>query len=162
MVCSGFETLYSFRSCHTLLAGNLSKSTLPSLMVLDTNSSSHKEKWKMSLQRTLAESGGYLARLTCACTALYHSSTLQLPCLKPVRRSKWAHTSFDWGLQNSSNFPKTVSKFTSSDGKLQDTYWSMLKTPEQAITFLHFWCSGNAASSHSNIFSHFKHHFKNL
>ena len=29
---------------------------------------------------------GYWARWTCACTTLYHSSTLLLPCLKLVRR----------------------------------------------------------------------------
>ena len=105
---------------------------------------------------------GYLARLTCACTALYLSSTLQLPCLKLMRWSKWAHTSFDWGLQNSSNFPQIVCKVNSSDSKLQDMYWSMPKSPDHVITFLHIWHSGNAASSHSNIFPHFKRHFENL
>ena len=114
----------------------------------------------MSLCKILAVSGGYLARLPCACTALYHSSILLLPCLKLVRRSKWAHTSFDWGLQNSSNFPQIVSKVNSSDGKLHETYWSMPKSPPQAITFMHFCHSGKAASSHSKMFSHFKCHLK--
>ena len=127
-----------FASCHTLLAGNLSKSMLPSLMILDTNSSSCRKNQKISLCKILVVSGGYLARLTCICTALYHSSTLLLPCLRLVRRSKQAHISFDWGLQNSSNFPQIVSKVNSSDGKLQETYWSMPKSPLQAITVLNF------------------------
>ena len=96
-----------FASWHTLFVVNLSKSTHPSLMVFETNSSSCRKNQKMSLCSILAVSGGYLARLNCVCTVLYHSSTLVLPCQKLVRRSKWADTSFDWGLQN---------------GKLQDTY----------------------------------------
>ena len=120
-----------FASCHTLLAGNLSKSTLPSLIVLDTNPSPHRKNQKMSLCKILTVSGGYLARLTCAFTALYHSSTFLLPCLKLVRRSKQACTYFDWGLQNSSNFPQNVSKVNSFDGKLHETYWSMPKSPLQ-------------------------------
>ena len=38
----------------------------------------------------------------------------------------------------------------------------MTKSPDQAITFLHCWHSGNAASSHSRIFLQFRCHFKNL
>ena len=71
--------------------------------------------------------GGYLARLTWACTTLYHSSTLLLPCLKLVSRSKWTLTSFDYGLQNPLNFPQIVSKVNSSAGKHHETYWSMPK-----------------------------------
>ena len=63
----------------TLLVGNLSRSTLPSLMVLDTKSSSHRKNQNMSLCSILAVSRGYLARFTCACMALYHSSMLQFP-----------------------------------------------------------------------------------
>ena len=125
-------------SCLTLLAGNFSKSTLPSFMVLDTNSSSCKKNQNISQWRIWAVSGGYLARLTCACTALHHSSTLCLPCLKLVRRSKQALTSFDCGLQNSSHFPQIVSKLSSSTDKHQDTYWSIPKSPLKAITLLHF------------------------
>ena len=62
-----------FASWHILLAWNLSKSTLLSLIVLDTNSSSHRKSQKMC--KILAVPGGYLARLTCACTVLYNSST---------------------------------------------------------------------------------------
>ena len=47
-----------FASWHTLPAGNLLESTLPLLMVLDTNSLSHKKTQKMSLWRILAVSGG--------------------------------------------------------------------------------------------------------
>ena len=105
---------------------------------------------------------GYFARLTLACTALYHSSTLQLPCLKLGRRSNLACTSLDQGLQNSSNFPQIVSSVNWSDSKLHDTYWSIPKSPDHAIIFLHCRHSGNATSSHSKIFSHLRCHFKNL
>ena len=44
----------------------------------------------------------------------------------------------------------------------QDTYWSMSKSPLQATIFLHFWCSGSAASLHLSMFSHLSLHFKNL
>ena len=113
-----------------------------------------------SRSKILAVSGGYLARLIWACSELYHSCKLLVPCLKLVNRSKWTLTSFDCGLQNSSNFPQIVSKVSSSPGKHHETYWSMPKSPLQATTFLHCCCSGKAASSHSRIFLHFKHHFK--
>ena len=141
-----------FASCLTLLAGNMSKSTFPSLMVLKTNSSSCRKNQKMSLCKILAVSGGYFARLTWACTTLYYSSTLLLPCLKFVRRSEWVLTSFNCGLQNSSNFPQIVSKLRSSAGKHHDTYWSLPKSQPQAITFLYCCNSGKAASLHSRIF----------
>ena len=156
-----FELSIFFASCLILLAGNFSTSMLPSFMVLDTSSSSHKKNQKISQCRILAVSGGYLARLTCICTALYHSSTFLLLCLKLVRRSKWALTSFDCGLQNSSNFPQILSKLSSSADMHQDTYWSIQKSLLQAVTFLHFCHSGSAASSHSRMFLHFKCHFKN-
>ena len=63
-----------------------------------------KKEAKIPLWRILAVSGGYLARATWVWTELYHSSTDLFPCLKLVRRSNWALTSFDWGLQNSLNF----------------------------------------------------------
>ena len=85
---------------------------------------------------------------------LYHSSTLLLPCWKLVSKSKWALTSLDCGLQNSSNLSHIVSKYKSSLGKLQDMYWSIPKSPLQAITFLHFYFSGRASSLHSGMFSH--------
>ena len=45
MLCAvGFETSIFFASCLTFLAGNISRSMLLSLMVLDTNSSSFKKK----------------------------------------------------------------------------------------------------------------------
>ena len=59
-------------------------------------------------------------------------------------------------------FPKIVSRLRSSFYKPQDTYWCIPKSPIQAISFLQFLHSGRAASSHSRIFWHFKHHFKNL
>ena len=63
----------------TPLAGNLSRLMLPSLMVLDTKSSSFRKNQNMSLCSILAVSGGYLAKFTCACMALYHSSMLWPP-----------------------------------------------------------------------------------
>ena len=116
----------------------------------------------MSLWMIFAVSGGYLARLTCTCTVLYHSSTLLLPCLKLVRRSNLACTSFDWGLQNSSNLSQIISSVSRSVGRPQETYWSIPKSPDQVITFLHFCLSGNAASLHSRMFSHLGYHFRNL
>ena len=59
-------------SCLTLLTGNLSVSMLESLMVLETNSSSFKKNQKISLCKILGGSGGYMARNTWACTALYN------------------------------------------------------------------------------------------
>ena len=117
-----FALSISLASCLTLLARNFSRSTLLSFMALDTNSSSCRKKQKMSQCRILAVSVGYSARLTCACTALYHSSTLLLPCLKLVRRSNQAHNSYVCGLQNSSYFPQMVSRLSSSADNHQDTY----------------------------------------
>ena len=146
----------------TCLLGNFSKSTLPSFMVLDTNSLSCKKNQNMSQCRILAVSGVCLAKLTCAYIALYHSSTLLLPCLNLLRRSNREFTSLDCGLQNSSYLPQIVSKSSTSADKPQDRYWSIPKSLLQAITFLHFCCSGSATSSPSRMFSHFKCHLKNL
>ena len=76
-----------FGSCLTLLAGNLSRSMLLSLIVLETNSSSFKKNQKMFLWRILAVSWGNLAKATWVCTALYHSSTDLFPCQKLVSKS---------------------------------------------------------------------------
>ena len=62
----------------------------------------------------------------------------------------------------SSNLPKIISSVSWSIGKSQETYWSMPKSPDQAITFLHCCLSGNAVSSHSSIFLHLRCHFRNL
>ena len=135
---------------------------LPLLMVLDTKSSSLRKNQNMSLCIILAVSRGYLAKFTCACMALYHSSTLQFPWQKLVSRSNLAWTSFDCSLQYSLYFPYMISRVSSLEGKFQDTYWSMPQSPLQAMTFLHCWCSGSAASLHSRIFSHLKCHLRNL
>ena len=157
MCCTiAFELSSFFASCCTVLAGNFSKSILPSLMVWDTNSLPLRKNQNMSLCSILAVSGGCIPKCTCACTALYHSSMLWFPYQKLVSRSNLAQTSLDCGLQYSSYFPHMMSRVNSLEGRFQDTYWSMLQLPLQAITFLHFWCSGRAASLHSNIFSHFE------
>ena len=114
----------------------------------------------MSLCKIFAVSGGYFARLTRACTQLYHSSALSDPWWKLVNKSNLACTSLDWGLQNSSNWDQIVSNSNSSFVKPHDTYWSIQKSPLQAMTFLHCWGSGRAASSHSSMFSPFNFHFK--
>ena len=114
----------------------------------------------MSLCMISAVWGGYFARLIWACTQLYHSSTLLDPWLKLVSKSNLAHTSLDWGLQNSSNWDQIVSNSNSSLVKPHDMYWPIPKSPLQAINFLHCWSSGRAASSHSCIFSHFSFNFK--
>ena len=79
--------------------------------------------------------GGYLARLTWACTALYYSSILLLPCQKLASRSKEVQASLVCGLQNSSYFPQIVSRLRSSFDKPKDTYWSTPKSQLEAITF---------------------------
>ena len=148
--------------CLTLLAGNLLNSTCPSFKVFDTNDSSFKKNQKMSLWRICAVSGGYLASATYVCTALYHSSTLISACKQLVSRSNLALNSFAYGLQNSSIFFHITSRVRSSFGKFHEMYWSNPKSPDQAMTFLHFLDSGSMASSHSSMFSHLIFHFRNL
>ena len=121
-------------------------------MVLETKSSSCRKNENISLGKIFAVSGGYFARLTCACTLLYHSSTLLDLWKKLVNKSNLVHTSLDWGLQNSSDWVQIVSNFNSSLVKPQDTYWSIPKFPLQAMTFLHCFGSGSAASPHSGMF----------
>ena len=75
------------------------------------------EKKKISLCSILAVSRGYLTRLICAWTVLYHLSMLLVPCLKLGNKSKWVLTSFSWGLQNSSKHSQIVSKLRSSLGR---------------------------------------------
>ena len=154
------ELSYFFASWYTLLAGNLSRSLLPSFMVLETNSSSLRKNQNISLCKIFAVSDGYFARLIWAYTQLYHSSTLFDPWWKLLNKSNLACTSLDWGLQNSSNLEQIVFNSYSSLVKFQDTYWSIPKSPLQAMIFLHCWGSGRAASSHSSMFSHFNFHFK--
>ena len=84
-----------------------------------------KEEPKISLWNILAVSQGSLAKATWVWTALYHLPTELFPWWKLVRRSNLALTSFDWGLQNSSNLSQPVSGVSSSVDKLQETYWSM-------------------------------------
>ena len=74
-----FELSIHFASCLTLLAGNMSKSTFPSLMVLEKNSSSCRKNQKMSLCKILAVSGGILPgwlELVPHCTIHQHSCCL--------------------------------------------------------------------------------------
>ena len=149
-------------SCLALLVGNLSRSILLSLMVLDTNSSSFRRNQKRSLCKIFAVSCGYLERHTWAYTTLYHSSTNLLPWWKLASRSNLAYTSLVWGLQKSSYLDQIVSKLSSAVGKHQETYWIIPKSTLHAITFLHFFDSGSIASSQSKMFLHLSFHFKNL
>ena len=112
-----------FANCLTLLAGNLSRSILESFIVLETNSSSLRKNQKMSLCNILAVSWGYLAKLICDCTALYHSSTEQSPCLKLVIKSNLALISSVCGLQNSSKFCQVTSKHISSGARSHEMYY---------------------------------------
>ena len=116
----------------TLLARNLSRPTHPWLVIFDTNSLSLIKNQTISLCNILAVSGGYFARLTWACTALYHSLTLLLPCQKLVRRSIGALTSFDWLLWNSSGRSQFL---------LRKAPWHILvhpKVPTPSYYFLAF------------------------
>ena len=157
-----FELLYFLANWCTLLAGNLSKLTLPSLMVLDTKSSSFRKKTKDVHVMYFGCFQGYLAKFTCACMALYHSSTIWFPCLKLVSRSNLAQTSLDCGLQYSLYFSHIVSRVRLFEDKFQDTYWSILQSLLHAITFLHCWHSSRAASLHSKIFLHLRCYLRNL
>ena len=125
-----------FTSCLTLLAGNLFRSVLLSFIVFETNSSSLRKNQKLSLCRIMTVSCGYLANTIWVCTALYHSSTYLSPFQKLVSKLNLALTSLDWGLQNSSNFPQITSRVSSSLVRCHETYWSIPKSPLQAITFL--------------------------
>ena len=150
-------------SCLTLLAGNFSRSILESLIVSETNYSSiRKTKTCLCVVLAISCGCGYFARLIWACTVLYHSSTLISPCLKFVKWSNHALTSFVWDLQNSSNLFQITSKHKCFWGKHQDTYWSIPKSPVQATTFLHFLVSDNIASSQSSTFLHLIFHLRNL
>ena len=86
---------------------------------------------------------------------LFNRIDLCLHCIVPFIHastflpSEWACTSLVCGLQNSSYFPLIVSRLRSSFDKPHYTYWSILKSPLQAITFLYFLCPGRARSSHS-------------
>ena len=104
---------------------------------------------------------GYLAKLICACTVLYHLSTDQCPCLKLASKSNLALISFVCGLQNSSNFCQMTSRVVSSGNKSQDITWSIPKSPDQATTFLHFCASESISNSQSSMFSHFIFHLRN-
>ena len=110
----------------------------------------------------MAVLGVYLGKSAWFWRVLYHSSTDLFPHQELVRRSNLSLPSFDLDLQKSLNFFQIVSGISSLVNKLQETYWSMQKSPLQAITFLHFLLSDNTASSHSKIFSHFKCYFRNL
>ena len=70
-----FELSILYTSCLILFVGNMSRSILLSLIVLETNSSSLRKNQKMPLWSILAVSWRYLAKVTWVCTALYHSST---------------------------------------------------------------------------------------
>ena len=96
-----FELSNFFAYWWTLLVGNLSRSTLSSVMVLNTKSSSHRKNQNMLQCKIFTVSGRYFAKLTCACTALYHSSTLLFPWWKLVNRSNQVWTSLDCSLQKS-------------------------------------------------------------
>ena len=142
-----------FANCLTLLTGNLSKSILESFIVLETNSSSLRKNQNISLCNILAVSWGYFAKLICDCTALYHLSTEQSPCLKLVSKSNLALISLDCNLQNSSNFCQMTSKHVSSGVRSQDIYWSIPKSTDHATTILHFLASESMAT-HNPIYSH--------
>ena len=116
------ELFIFFTSCLTLLEGNLLRSILLSLMAFETKSSSFRKKQKIYLCKILAVSCGYLAKATCVCTALYHTSTFLSPCLKFVSMSELYLTSLDWGLQSSSNFSHIKSRVSSSLVRFHETY----------------------------------------
>ena len=98
-------------------------------------------------------------RTYCIIPLIYTSCTLPEAC-QEIKVG--LYFILPWDLLNSSKHSQIVSKLRSSLGRLQDTYWSMPKSPLQATTFLHFWHSGSAASSHSSMFLHLSLPFENL
>ena len=132
VVLFAFDASIFFSSCLTLLAGNMWRSTLLSLMVFDINSSSFRKNQKMSQCKMFAVPSGYLARHMWAGTILYHLSTDLLPWQKLVSRSNLDLTSFAWGLQNTSYLDQIVSSWVhpwASTRKHTDPYqnhYSML------------------------------------
>ena len=127
-----------FASCLTLLAGNLFRSILLSLIGFKANYWSLRKNINISLCRILAVSYGYVTNTTHACTALYHSSTLLSPFLKLVSKSNLVLISLDWGLQNSSNFPHITCRVSSSFGKIPRHILVMPKMPIPGNHFLAF------------------------
>ena len=115
----------------------------------------------MSHCRILAVSEGYLHKLICFWTALNHSSSDLSPCLKLVSKSNRALTSFDCGLQKSSNLVHNVFKVSSQSVKPHDTTKSIPSSPDHDMSFLHCLVSDRVASSQSKMFSHFSFHFRN-
>ena len=122
-------------------------------MVFDTNSSYFKKNQKMSWCMIFAVSCGYLARDTCACAALYHSSTDLLPWQKLVLKSNLALTSFTWSLQKSLYLAQIVLKLHSSVGKHQETHWSIPKSLPKAIFFTFLWLRKHCKFTIKNIFT---------
>ena len=158
-----FELSNFFASYLTLLAGNLSRSTLPSVIVLDTKSSAHKKNQKMSQCNIFTVSGGYFVRFTWPvqhCTICRHSYFLDENWSKD---QTWLAPHWIAVYKNLQTSPsQIVSRFILFLDNPQDTYWSIPKLLDQVITFLHFWHSGRVASSHSQIISHLSFHLRNL
>ena len=71
---------------------------------LKRHSWSCKPNRNMSLYRMLVVSQDYPHRVSCFCTLLYHSSTLDPACLNDLRRSYLTLSSLTCGLQKSSYF----------------------------------------------------------
>ena len=127
MLGSHLRTLHLLCKLPELACGKLVQVYVAIIYCLGDKLFIFQEEPKRSLWSILAVSWGYLAEGTWVWTALYHSSTDLFPCQKPVKRSNLALTSFDCGLQNSSNFSQIVSSISSSLDKLQETYCSMPK-----------------------------------
>ena len=78
-----------------------------------------------------------------------------------MSKSNRALTSFDCGLQKSSNLVHNVAKVRSLSVKPHDTTKSIPSSPDHAMSFLHCLVSDSIASSQSKMFSHFSFHFRN-
>ena len=159
-----FELSIFLASCLILLAGNLPRSILLSFMVLDTDSSSLRKNQKylceeswlwLSLVDTWSEQPGSGQCYTIHPPTCFLAGSLLEDQIGPTLHLNGACRILQTFLQ-------IVSRVTSSVDRLQETYWSMPKSPLQVITFLHFLLSESITSSHSRIFSHFKYHFRHL
>ena len=97
-----FEASIFFKSWLTLLTGNFSRFMLLSLMVFRHELFILQDEPKDVMMQDICSFLWVFGKRTCACTALYHSSTDLLPWQKLVSRLNPALTSFTWGLQKSS------------------------------------------------------------
>ena len=151
---------FSLQAGTLCLQGTWLGQCCPHLLFCIQSSSSFMKKPEDVMMQDLSSLSGVLRQIDLSFYSVVPLIHALVPCQKLVSKSTLALTSLDCGLQNSSNLSHMVSKYNSSLGKLQDTYWSIPKSPLQAITFLHFLLFLGGPRAHiQEYFSHFNLHF---